>query len=86
MYNHAVVRQQQQKKEKEMAFDTAASRVLSHLSTVPAHRCLTSQIGRDTVYSDGYGRRHKQEFDLLHLYSMHTVDTRYGKVLYMYMY
>ena len=42
--------------KKQKANDTGASRVLSHPSTIPAHACLTSQIGRDTVYSDGYGR------------------------------
>ena len=51
-----------------MAYDTGASRVLSHLSTVPAHRCLTSQIGRDTVCSPGYGRRRGQTPTQLSLY------------------
>ena len=50
---------QKASKKVKKAYDTRASRVLSHLSTVRAHRCLTPQIGRDTVCSPGYGRRQR---------------------------
>ena len=39
-----------------MEYDTESSRVITDLSTYSACRCLTSQIGRDVVFSPKYGR------------------------------
>ena len=41
----------------QKAYDTRYSQAVTHPSTNRARRCLTSQIGRDGVYSAWYGRR-----------------------------
>ena len=43
--------QNQQKCEKKMEYGTLGSQVIPDLSTDNAWNCLTSQIGRDTVFS-----------------------------------
>ena len=45
------------KKAKRNAYDTWYSQAVPHPSTNQAQRCLTSQIGRDAVFSTWYGRR-----------------------------
>ena len=42
---------------KKKAYGTRYSQAVTHLSTNRARHCLTSQIGRDGVYSVWYGRR-----------------------------
>ncbi len=42
--------------EKGWGYDTEGSRVITDLSTNSACGCLTSQIGRDVVFSTKYGR------------------------------
>ena len=39
------------------AYNTRYSQAVTHPSTDRARHCLTSQIGRDGVYSTWYGRR-----------------------------
>eukprot|EP01080_Neovahlkampfia_damariscottae_P005724 gene5724-biopygen103 len=45
----------------EKAYNTPGSQVVSHPSTRRACRSLTSQIGRDAVYSPKYGRKRKNK-------------------------
>ena len=51
-----------QKKAKRNAYDTWYSQAVPHPSTNQAQRCLTSQIGRDAVFSTWYGRRRPQGY------------------------
>ena len=44
-------------KEKKKVFSTGDSNVVTHHSTNPAHRCLTSEFRWDRVLSPGYDRR-----------------------------
>ena len=44
--------------KKAKAYSTRYSQAVTHPSTDRARRCLTSQIGRDGVFSTWYGRRH----------------------------
>ena len=46
----------ERKKKDFWEYDTAGSRVITDLSTNAACWCLTSQIGRDVVFSPKYGR------------------------------
>ena len=45
------------KGKKKIACSTGYSQAVTHPSTKPARRCLTSVIGREPVYSAWYGRR-----------------------------
>ena len=56
-------RKGEKKKKKKKCFtrnqnySTRTSRVVTHRTTIRAGTCLTSQIGRDAVFSRSYGRR-----------------------------
>ena len=43
--------------DKKEAYNTGCSQAVTHPSTDPARRCLTSVIGREPVHSAWYGRR-----------------------------
>ena len=47
-----------EKKKRQKAYSTGYSQAVTHPSTNPAQRCLTSVIGREPVFSPWYGRRH----------------------------
>ena len=51
---------------KTKAYGTWYSQAVTHLSTNHARHCLTSQIGRDGVYSVWYGRRRLKAFTSLY--------------------
>ena len=44
-------------KNKAKVYSTGCSQAVTHPSTSPARRCLTSVIRREPVYSTWYGRR-----------------------------
>jgi len=46
--------------QKRWEYDTKGSRVITDLSTNLACGCLTSQIGRDVVFSTKYGRTQRR--------------------------
>ena len=49
--------EKEKEKEKKKVFSTGDSNVVTHHSTNPAHRCLTSEFRWDRVLSPGYDRR-----------------------------
>ena len=49
-------------KNHQKANSTRTSRVVTHLSTTQARRCLTSEIGRVPVFSTWYGRKRQLFF------------------------
>ena len=50
-------RKEKKKKKEKKVFSTGDSNVVTHHSTNPAHRCLTSEFRWDRVLSPGYDRR-----------------------------
>ena len=54
-------REEEEEKKKSFTrnqnYSTRTSRVVTHRTTIRAGTCLTSQIGRDAVFSRSYGRR-----------------------------
>ena len=48
--------------DKKEAYNTGCSQAVTHPSTDPARRCLTSVIGREPVHSAWYGRRRQTVF------------------------
>ena len=48
--------------KREKAYNTWSSRVVTHLSTTQARRCLTAEIGRVPVLSTWYGRKRERVF------------------------
>lgn len=66
-------------KKKKNACSTGYSQAVTHPSTKPARRCLTSVIGREPVYSAWYGRRQvnkeRDSFCLREMWpAVYTVD------------
>ena len=51
------------KKKRKGVYDTGYSQAVTHPSTNPAQRCLTSVIGRERVFSTWYGRKQFQRTD-----------------------
>ena len=51
----------------EKVYNTGYSQAVTHPSTNPARRCLTSVIRRELVLSAWYGRR-RQSTDIAHIY------------------
>ena len=50
-------KKKKKEKKKKKVFSTGDSNVVTHHSTNPAHRCLTSEFRWDRVLSPGYDRR-----------------------------
>ena len=60
LYGRSKFDQEKKKKKKKKAertYSTGYSQAVTHPSTNPAQRCLTSVIRRELVYSTWYGRR-----------------------------
>ena len=55
------IEEERKKRRKKKACNTDHSRVVSHHSTTPAQRSLTSESGRDPVHSPWYDRRRMRE-------------------------
>ena len=51
-------KQKTNKTKEKKEYNTGNSQVISYPSTTPACSCLTSEIGRDPVFSTEYGRTH----------------------------
>ena len=62
-------------------YSTGYSQAVTHPSTNPAQRCLTSVIGRELVLSAWYGRRHSLSNSTAYLYTQQSTKKAFNSPL-----